>query len=128
MKKLIISMLSVIAVAAAGSVYAGSNEGVRCIKKGSTVQAVYDKGSNGRTVRRNIRVGSSYKGGQCMGRCGAACGGWLPSAWTKDCLDHDICIVDQNGQNGGAGDTNCGDEFRQAADDYITGVIRGCRG
>ena len=67
MKKLIISMLTVIAVAGSGSVYAGSDEGVRCIKKGSTVQAVYDKGSNGTTVRRNIVVGSSYKGGQCMG-------------------------------------------------------------
>lgn len=104
------------------------NEGITCISKGSTVQAVYDKGASGTVVRTNIVVGNSYKGGSCMGRCGASCGWGAPSAWTKDCLDHDICIVDQNGQNGGATDPNCGDEFRHAADDYTFGVLRGCRG
>lgn len=104
------------------------NEGITCISKGSTVTAVYDKGSSGTVVRTNIKVGSSYKGGSCMGRCGAACGWGAPSAWTKDCLDHDICIVDQNGVNGGATDSNCGDEFIHAADDYTFGVLRGCRG
>ena len=63
-----------------------------------------------------------------MARCGCGCGWGAPSAWTKDCLDHDICIVDQNGQNGLATDKNCGDEFRHAADDYTFGVLRGCRG
>ena len=104
------------------------NEGITCISKGSTVTAVYDKGSSGTVVRTNIKVGNSYKGGSCMGRCGASCGWGAPSAWAKDCLDHDICIVDQNGVNGGATDTNCGDEFRHAADDYTFGVLRGCRG
>lgn len=107
---------------------AGSNEGITCLNKGSNATAVYDKGSNGRVVRANIRVGNSYKGGKCMARCGGGCGWGAPSAWTKDCLDHDICIVDQNGQNGLATDKNCGDEFRQAADDYTFGVLRGCRG
>lgn len=105
---------------------AARNEGITCISKGSTVQALYDK--NGSDVRRNIRVGSSYKGGSCMGRCGAACGGWAPSAWAKDCLDHDICIRDQNGSNAGPFDANCGNEFNHAADDYTFGVLRGCRG
>ena len=104
------------------------NEGITCINKGSTVKAVYDKGSNGTLIQKNIKVGNSYKGGSCMGRCGGGCGWGAPSAWAKDCLDHDICIVDQNGQNGLATDKNCGDEFRHAADDYTFGVWRGCRG
>lgn len=103
------------------------NEGITCIYKGSTVKAVYDKGSNGQLVQKNIVVGNSYKGGKCMGRCGG-CGWGAPSAWAKDCLDHDICIVDQNGKNDLAFDKNCGDEFRHAADDYSFGVLRGCRG
>lgn len=105
---------------------AARNEGITCVSIGSNVTALYDK--NGRDVRTNISVGQSYKGGQCMGRCGGACGNWLPDAWTKDCLDHDICIVDQNGSNGLAADPNCGNEFNHAADDYTFGVLRGCRG
>lgn len=121
--------LSVFALVFATSLAYGAsrNEGITCINIGSTVKAVYDK-ANGRTIRRNIRVGNSYKGGQCMGRCGAACGNFLPDAWTKDCLDHDICIADQNGQNGLANDPNCGNEFNHAASDYVFGVMRGCSG
>ncbi len=104
------------------------DEGIKCISKGSWQTAIYDKDRNGRDVYTNIKVGDSYKGGKCMGRCGGACGGWAPSAWAKDCLDHDICIVDQDGQNGLSFDKNCGDEFNHAADDYTFGVLRGCRG
>lgn len=104
------------------------DEGVKCINKGSNVTATYDKGSNGQLIQKNIKVGNSYKGGNCMGRCGGGCGWGAPSAWAKDCLDHDICIVDQNGKNDLANDKNCGDEFVHAADDYTFGVLRGCRG
>lgn len=104
------------------------DEGITCISKGTTVTAEYDKGTSGTLIKTNIKVGTSYKGGSCMGRCGGACGWGAPSAWTKDCLDHDICIVDQNGQNDLATDPNCGDEFRHAADDYTFGVLRGCSG
>lgn len=107
---------------------AEQNEGITCVSIGSTVTAEYDKGTNGTLVRTSIRVGESYKGGNCMGRCGASCGWGAPSAWTKDCLDHDICVVDQGGKNDLANDTNCGDEFNHAADDYVFGVIRGCSG
>ena len=127
-KKIMLCLSTVLLISLSCLVSAGDNEGITCVNKGSTVTAVYDKGSNGTTIRTNIKVGNSYKGGKCMGRCGGACGGWAPSAWTKDCLDHDICIVDQNGENGLANDKNCGDEFRQAADDYTFGVWRGCRG
>lgn len=103
-------------------------EGITCLNKGSYETAVYDKGSNGQVVYTTLKVGSSYKGGSCMGRCGGGCGWGAPSAWAKDCLDHDICIVDQDGQNGLANDVNCGDEFRHAADDYTFGVLWGCSG
>ena len=105
------------------------DEGITCLNKGSYETAVYDKGSNGTLVTKNIKVGNSYGGGKCMGRCGGGCDKWwAASAWAKDCLDHDICIVDQNGKNDLANDENCGDEFVHAADDYVFGVIRGCRG
>ena len=99
-RKIMLCLSTVLLISLSCLASAGSNEGITCVNKGSTVTAVYDKGSNGTTVRTNIKVGNSYKGGKCMGRCGGACGGWAPSAWTKDCLDHDICIVDQNGENG----------------------------
>lgn len=121
-------ILSALLLSLSSLTMAGTNEGITCVSKGSTVTAEYDKGSNGQDVRRNIVVGNSYKGGQCMGRCGGACGWGAPSSWTKDCLDHDICIVDQDGKNDLSFDTNCGDEFNQAADDYTFGVWRGCRG
>ena len=82
------------------------NEGITCLTKGSYETAVYDKGSNGQVINTTLKVGSSYKGGNCMGRCGGGCGWGAPSAWAKDCLDHDICIVDQNGENGLATDPN----------------------
>ena len=105
------------------------DEGITCLNKGSNVTAVYDKGSNGTVISTNIKVGNNYGGGKCMGRCGGGCDKWwAASAWAKDCLDHDICIVDQNGKNDLANDANCGDEFVHAADDYVFGVLRGCSG
>lgn len=128
-KKTIIFLSAFLLISFTSLVSAGEkNEGITCISKGSTVTATYDKGTNGTIINKNIKVGNSYKGGNCMGRCGGSCGWGAPSAWTKDCLDHDICIVDQNGQNGLANDKNCGDEFKHAADDYTFGVLRGCRG
>jgi hypothetical protein len=128
-KKTLIFISAFILISFTSLLSAGEKgEGITCINKGSNVTAVYDKGSSGTVVSTNIKVGNSYKGGKCMGRCGGACGGWAPSAWAKDCLDHDICIVDQDGKNDLANDKNCGDEFRHAADDYAFGVLRGCRG
>lgn len=128
-----ILMVSLASLASATSAQKG--EGITCLTKNSNVAYIYDKGRNGADVRgvqkvgktHTSRTGSGFKG-QCMGRCGGACGGWAPSAWAKDCLDHDICIVDQDGSNGLSNDPNCGDEFNQAADDYAFGVLRGCRG
>ncbi len=106
---------------------ASSNEGIRCIKKGNTVQAVYDD-SRGNHYE-NVRVGSKPRSGYgCMGRCGPDCGRWwIPSSWTKDCMDHDQCSH-KNNSSGGSSDSNCGDEFNEAADDWSLGVVRGCFG
>ena len=103
------------------------NEGVTCIRRNTTVTAEYDD-SRGTHADR-VRVGSKARSGyDCMGRCGADCGRWwLPSAWTKDCMDHDQCS-NKNNSSGGSSDSNCGDEFDEAADDWIFGVVRGCRG
>ena len=103
------------------------NEGITCIRRGSYVNAEYDD-SRGRQSDR-VRVGSKARSGYgCMGRCGADCGRWwIPSSWTKDCMDHDQCS-NVNNSSGGSSDRNCGDEFNEAADDWAFGVIRGCRG
>ncbi|AXT59102.1 hypothetical protein D1816_01640 [Aquimarina sp. AD10] len=103
------------------------NEGITCIKKNSYVNAEYDDSRGNH--RDRVKVGSKPRANYgCMGRCGGDCGRWwIPSAWTKDCMDHDQCS-NVNNASGGGSDRNCGDEFNEAADDYIFGVIRGCRG
>ena len=103
------------------------NEGITCVKKGRTYTTEYDdsRGSHNDAVT----VGSKARAGYgCMGRCGADCGNWwIPSSWTKDCLDHDQCS-NVNYSSGGSSDTNCGDEFDEAADDWTFGVWAGCSG
>ncbi len=55
----------------------------------------------------------------CYGRCGGGCGALNgQGAWQKDCLDHDVCNRSHNSQFGG-----CGDEWNEAADDYLNGAI-----
>lgn len=104
------------------------NEGISCIRKNTYVNAEYDQGRNGTRYSDRVKVGSKARAGYgCMGRCGADCGWGAPSAWTKDCMDHDQCSARFNA-SGGSGDSNCGDEFNEAADDWLFGVIRGCRG
>lgn len=103
------------------------NEGVSCIRKNSTVNAEYDD-SRGSHSDRVVVGSTARKGYECMGRCGGGCGRWwIPSAWTKDCMDHDQCS-NVNNSSGGSSDANCGDEFNEAADDYVFGVVRGCSG
>ena len=106
--------------------YSTGNDGKTCIRRGATETAKYD-GDQG-TIHENWVVGSS--GGQqwngdfdCMGRCGAGCGG---GDWTLDCLDHDSCSRHYYSSTG-ALDHNCGDEYSNAADDYLNFWKR-CRG
>lgn len=103
------------------------NEGVTCIKKNTIVKAEWNTQASG-YVSENILVGTHWPNNYgCMGRCGADCGGWLPSSWTKDCMDHDACSY-RNSASGGAADPNCGDEYNESADDWTFGVMWGCRG
>ncbi|WP_271766363.1 hypothetical protein [Aquimarina algiphila] len=99
------------------------NEGVTCIRKNTVVTANYDDDRG--DVNENILV----NGDRCIGRCGSGCPGTftIASAWTKDCLDHDRCGR-VNGGSTNPFDRECGDEYFEAADDYLFGVIRGCRG
>jgi len=102
------------------------NEGITCITKGSTVNAQYDdrRGDHSKWIVVGSKAGPSYG---CMGRCGGDCGWGAPSAWTKDCMDHDQCSWENNSSGGGS-DPNCGDEYNEAVDDWTFGVVRGCRG
>ncbi len=99
------------------------DEGITCIRKNTFVTATYDDD------RGNIRESILVNGEDCIGRCGSGCGSFftIASAWTKDCLDHDRCGR-VNGSSFNPFDSECGDEYREAADDYLFGVIRGCRG
>jgi len=99
------------------------DEGITCIRKNTYVTAEYDDD------RGNIRESILVNGNDCIGRCGSGCGSFftIASAWTKDCLDHDRCGR-VNGGSFNPFDSECGDEYREAADDYLFGVIRGCRG
>ena len=55
----------------------------------------------------------------CAGRCGGGCGVLNgQGAWQKDCLDHDRCNRTHGQQFEG-----CGDEWNEAADDYLNGEI-----
>lgn len=104
------------------------NDGITCIQRNSTYTLRYTNRNN-QVISKRRRAG--YNGGGtygCMGRCGANCGrSWIPSAWTLDCFEHDQCSLDNNASGGGS-DPNCGNEYWEASDDYIFGVIRGCRG
>ncbi|MDQ3232239.1 MAG: hypothetical protein M3Q07_10495 [Pseudobdellovibrionaceae bacterium] len=103
------------------------NEGITCIKKNTIVKAEWNTLAAS-YVTENILVGTNWPNSYgCMGRCGANCGNWLPSSWTKDCMDHDACSY-RNSSSGGAADPNCGDEFTESADDWTFGVVNGCRG
>lgn len=100
-----------------------SDEGISCIKKNTYVTAEYDDDSG------NVSESILVNGSDCIGRCGSGCGSFFSwaSAWTKDCLDHDRCGR-VNGGSSDPFDSECGDEYNEAADDYLFGVIRGCRG
>ncbi len=104
-----------------------ANEGITCIRKGTWVTAKYDDSKGDHS--ESVLVGSTARAGyECMGRCGAGCGSSsIPSAWCKDCLDHDQCSH-KNYSSGGSSDPNCGDEYREASDDWMFGVARGCNG
>lgn len=76
--------------------------------------AVYDPGNDGTCVWRWSAYGDYT--GNCTGRCGAGCN-WFDNDYTWDCFDHDRC-VDHYGGSVMSDNSNCGDEFWDASDDY----------
>ncbi|WP_010521381.1 hypothetical protein [Aquimarina agarivorans] len=102
----------------------GVDEGIACIRKNTFINAEYDN-ANGKSIVERVQV----NGNRCLGRCGSGCPSFftLASAWTKDCLDHDRCGRALGGSTNPF-DSNCGDEYADAADDYLFGVLRGCSG
>lgn len=103
------------------------DDGIRCVTRNRTYRISWDDSRGNRSTRDKAgrNRGGSYN---CMARCGAGCGrSWIPSAWTLDCFEHDECSR-RNDSSGGAADSNCGDEWLHAADDWTFGVIRGCSG
>jgi len=54
----------------------------------------------------------------CQGKCGAGCGNVDCGAWARDCLRHDACSW-FFGAAGGAKDTNCGEAYNLAMDDFL---------
>jgi hypothetical protein len=92
------------------------SDGVKCLKgKNGTSWVYFDEGNG--SAGTCFGSNSSYGGSNCTGRCGAGCN-ILDGDRTWDCFDHDKCL-DQFGGSILGGNSNCGDEFDEAADDYI---------
>jgi hypothetical protein len=109
--------------APAPSLVAGCfDDGVQCLPgTRGTTWAVYDDAAGSCTWQP-----TSYGGTGCPGRCGAGCN-WFDNDYTWDCLDHDRCV----GAYGGSvlsDNPHCGDEFWEAADDYIATMGALCFG
>jgi hypothetical protein len=61
---------------------------------------------------------TAYGDSVCRGRCGMGCN-WFDNDYTWDCLDHDVCLDYSS---------DCGDEFADAADDWVATVAPLCWG
>jgi cysteine-rich repeat protein len=84
--------------------YGCGGDGVTCLPGTSgSSWAIFTHG--GICDARSTPYGDSV----CRGRCGAGCN-WFDEDYTWDCLDHDVCLDYSN---------DCGDEFNDAADDWI---------
>lgn len=59
-------------------------------------------------------------GGSCLAECGPGCFGTNTVSW--DCGDHDRCCQHHGGCTNPF-DSNCGDEYFEAADDFISGIF-----
>ena len=59
----------------------------------------------------------------CPGRCGLGCLS-LPM-YTQDCLDHDLCLMHHPGLGATDPTGSCGDELRDAVDDFVVVYLTG---
>jgi hypothetical protein len=103
----------------------------------STPPNLYDQGSSPYWLGINDGTwtdGASYNdsdgqgvrgqwtgGGMCEGRCGSGCPRGYNWYWTKDCLDHDICLDYHTSANGTSSSGDCGWEYSDAQSDWIYG-------
>jgi hypothetical protein len=62
----------------------------------------------------------------CKGRCGIQCGNSKNGFYTRDCAEHDDCVQREDGPGILADDDNCGDEYREARDDFLRRFNRTC--
>jgi hypothetical protein len=116
------SALGYIATAPEGTSIDRGLYAVDCLERGAERLAWYNDTRG--LHQENITVGSAAGAGyDCMGRCGAGCDSGLP--YTQACLNHDLCSL-RNRADLGAEDPNCGDEWRTAVADYMTGRVM-CR-
>ena len=95
---------------------------------GANTYVVQFDGADGQCLAIRMEGGECWgahptNGGDydCQGLCGPGCEGAAAvcSNWGRDCLKHDVCSW-YFSSSGGALDSNCGDEFGQAANDYST--------
>lgn len=114
--------LGSVAPAPDGIAYSTANDGVRCIKPGSTYTVSFDWPGYSYSGAKTV----STDGGKCsrLGYCGDCT--FTTGTFALDCFEHDWCL--KKAQNLGlpANDANpddyyCGDEWQEAADDFLLG-------
>lgn len=66
------------------------------------------------------RIWSGPDSGDCLGRCGPGCGFWGGGIYSYDCGEHDQCGRVHGGSTN-PWDSECGDEYWDADDDFIWG-------
>jgi hypothetical protein len=92
------------------------NEGILCMKYGWYYYAEFD------SPWYRYQIVDMAGAGACRGQCGAGCS-WSTVGYYKDCFDHDNCIYRLGGNAYDPYDTNCGNEWRDAVDDTIYGIL-----
>jgi hypothetical protein len=92
----------------------GDEDGVWYIGCNRSSTAVHDSGGH-------CKVWESVYGGpassSCHGKCGPGCTWGLSWGYTYDCHDHDRCGRSHGG-SANPWDSECGDEYWEADDDY----------
>ena len=114
-----------------GGLRSNKNDGIKCVRKGRWYNILFDDDrppSQTHTFRKKVNGDGGPRNLKCIGRCGGRCGNWFfPSAWTLDCFEHDWCYSYLDAGTGGF-DERCGDEWVDAMDDWMFGVLAGCNG
>ena len=101
------------------------DDGIKCVKRGRYYYVSFDDNS-GNPYTEYRKAGYTSNVSTCMGLCGGNCGyWWWPKVWTLDCFEHDQCYATLN-TGGGPTNGHCGDEWFDAADDFLFGYFQGC--